>query len=184
MRAHVPLLCVMLLLRMAAWGYCAPSANEYEVKLAYLYNFCNYVTWPADVDTEEIVIGVLGDRLSSEQLKKLDGRTLGENKRISARRIAVDDLKRPMHMLFVVGDDEAAKTLLATAAKQLENRPVLIVAEHPDAATVATVRFVWVRETIKFSVDRSDAAQRKLDLNAKLLRLAVPQTERITSSSR
>jgi hypothetical protein len=175
MHARLVSLCLAVLLAAAGRGVCAQAVDEYDVKVAYLYNFCNYVRWPEKAAVkDEIVLGIVGSRPSDDQIKKLNGRALGDGKKVVARRLTVEDLKQPLHLVFVSGSDDGAKATLAEVAKQLLDRPVLVVAEHPDAATIGTVRFVWIGGTIKFTVDRRDAARRNLELNAKLLRLAVP----------
>lgn len=182
MRRLLQVVCVWGLLSALAGRACADGADEYDVKLAYLYNFCNYVRWPAAAG-EDVVVGVLGEAFSDAQLQKLNGRPLGE-RRVVVRRVAAADLAQPLHVLFVAGKDDAAKTLAAEAARRIKRRPVLLVVEHPDTTVSATVRFVRVGENVRFAVDRKDAAERNLELNAKLLRLSVAASgEEATAAS-
>lgn len=150
----------------------AEEVNEYVLKLAYLYKFCNYVRWPNQENAPNVTVGVLGEFPTDEQLKKLDGLPLGA-KKVVAKRVTVADLKKPPQILFVSGLDAGAKKAAQDANKEIGTQPVLIVTEHGDATIPSTMRFVWIGGNVKFSVDRADATKRGLELNAKLLRLAV-----------
>ena len=150
----------------------AEEINEYDLKLAYLNKFCNYVTWPKQENAQNITVAVLGAFPTDEQLKKLDGRAIG-TKKIVAKRVTLADLKKPPQILFISGIDDVAKKAIQDATKELGVQPVLIVTEHADTTIPSTMKFVWIGGNVKFSVDRADAAKRGLELNAKLLRLAV-----------
>jgi hypothetical protein len=167
------ILLIAIVLLFAAHGRtCAEEINEYDLKLAYLYNFCNYIRWPKQDNARDITVGFLGEFPTDEQLKKLDGRALGA-KKVVAKRVTLPDLKKPPQILFISGNDAVAKKAAQDAMKEIGMQPVLVVTEHGDATIPSTMQFVWIGENVKFSVDRADAAKRGLELNAKLLRLAV-----------
>jgi hypothetical protein len=167
------MLIAVMLINSASGRICAQEINEYDLKIAYLYNFCNYVRWPNNANAKEVTIGVIGDMPTDDQLKKLSSQKSGEKKVVATRIKPADLKKKPPDILFVSGNDEAAQKVTQEALKDLGNSPVLIVTELTDPAITSTIRFVWVGTSVKISVDRTDEAKRGLELNARLLRIAV-----------
>jgi YfiR/HmsC-like len=151
----------------------AAPTPEYLIKAAYLYNFALFVEWPADAfkaANAPLVIGVVGTDPFDLALE----RTI-QNKRINRRPLVVkhlqwtQDLKR-CHILFVSSTESAKAKELAT---RLEGLPILLVGETPGFARQGgTINFTIKDNTVGFEVNVNAAKRSRLNISAKLLKLA------------
>jgi hypothetical protein len=150
----------------------APTAAEYQVKAAFLYNFVKFVDWPARAleGQETIVIGVVGEGPLAPTLERtLEGKTVGA-RRIVARRVALEGGPPKCHVLFI-GSSAAAET--AEILKRLAGSSVLTVGENEHfAESGGMIGFKMEADKVRFDINRDAAEQAGLRLNAQLLRLA------------
>ena len=167
---------VMVMIALIGNSVCyvqASQLDEYAVKGVYLYQFSRYVTWPDDGGNGAFVIGIVGDNpLDSKTIATLKGKTT-QDRKVSVRIFASESDLRQCHILYVPGNDEAAKALLAAAIQKTAGHPVLVVAEADNAAELgAAIAFVIVESRVRFDINRKAAANAQLVLSAKLLRVA------------
>lgn len=151
----------------------ASQLDEYAVKGVYLYQFSRYVAWPNDGGKGAFVIGIIGDNpLDSKTIATLNGKT-AQDRKVSVRLLSSESDLQQCHILYVPGDDEAAKERLAAAIQRTAGDPVLVVAEAEDAAELgAAIAFVIVDSRVRFDINRQSAVKAQLVLSAKLLRVA------------
>ncbi len=148
-------------------------ASEYQVKAVFLFNFAQFVDWPAegfpDSDTP-LVIGVLGEdpfRGFLDQTvrdERLGGRPL------QVRRYhSVDEIKT-CHILFISGPEgDRPEGILAG----LKNRPILTVSDADGfAERGGMIRFVTDRNRIRLQINLEAAEAAHLTISSKLLRVA------------
>jgi len=151
----------------------AATSDEYRVKAAFLFNFAQFVEWPARAFRDEkspLVIGVLGadpfgsyldDLVTSE---KIGGRPL------TVRRYQrLEDIGE-CHLLFF-GKLEAAA--LEKAIAGLKGRSILSVGDA-DTFTRAggMVRFVTEEGKIRLRINVAAAKAGELKISSKILRPA------------
>src|SRR5689334_17114844 len=77
--------------------------NEYQVKMAFLFNFAKFVEWPGDAFTDAnapVILGILGDDPFGSALETVRGRTVNGRKLLINRFRDVDDI-RACHILFI-----------------------------------------------------------------------------------
>lgn len=130
-----------LLARQPAGRAQQPEVDqEYLLKAAYLRTFGLYTVWPeAGVPDKQFVIGVLGKNSFGSVVKEM------EKLEINKQRVAVKEFKsmkdyQPCHILFVsnapAGDNpkEQPAERLANALRELNRKPVLLVADSPGLA--------------------------------------------------
>lgn len=149
----------------------AASANEYQIKAAFLFNFAKFVVWPAkafpDANTP-LVIGVLGqDPFGST----LDDTVRGE--RVDNRQLVVERYRsaaeiKNCHVLFI-SRSEAGR--LNQIASNLKYRNVLIVTDADGGNDGVIIRFVNEGNRIRFKIDAQAAKAANLTISSKLLRL-------------
>ncbi len=147
---------------------------EQKVKVAYLYNFGRYFEWPAKSlsdSTSTFVIGVLGKNSLGSQLEKLAQKKKIKGKKIEIRHFASADKIQSCHLLFVtrtVTDSE-----FKAAIKKTKSQSVLVVSERTSATSGSSIRlFVDQANTVGFGIDINVVNNKKLQVNAKLLKLA------------
>ncbi len=162
------------------------SAAEYEVKAAYVFNFANFVTWPASAfasPTAPIVIGITGDSpiegplLSAIEGEAIDGRSL------VVRRVARPDEMKECHIIFV-GANESRQPVRALT--ELRYAPLLTVGEAQDfLSSGGMIRFVVASNNkVGFDVNLDATSKAGLKPNARLLKVARRVFGNITETGR
>ena len=161
----------LLVARPAAGQTVRASASE--VQAVFLFNFAQFVDWPAEAFAEPqspLVIGILGkDPFGSF----LDETVRGEQVRGRSFRVdryrRVEDVK-DCHILFISRSE--AKRLDDILAA-LKGRPVLTVSNGDDFDRPGgIVRFTLNESKIQLSVDLEAAQAARLTFSSKLLRSA------------
>lgn len=148
-------------------------ASEYQVKAVFLFNFAQFVDWPAEASADSdttLVIGVLGDDPFGGVLdqtvrdERLNGRPF------QVRRYqSVDEIKI-CHILFI-SRSEAGRPEGILAG--LKHRPILTVSDAEGfAERGGMIRFVTDRSRIRLQINPEAAEAAHLTISSKLLRVA------------
>ena len=151
----------------------ADDESEYRVKLAFLYNFAQFVQWPADAFRDPaapLTICVAGqDPFQGEIEQGLRGRAAGGHL-VEIRKLKRDENPRGCHMIFVrAGERKLAGRLLA----DLRGLNTLTVGETKGFAGLGGVINLVVEENkLRFEINLGAARQTRLKLSSKLLALA------------
>ncbi len=162
-----------MLVCAARLGAQAGRASEAQVKAVFLFNFAQFVDWPAEAVPDShapVVIGVLGgDPFGAF----LDATVRGEHR--GARPFEVQRFQRAeditrCDILFIgrpVGD--RPEEILA----RLKNRPILTVSDADRfAERGGMIRFVTDRGRIRLQINPKAAEAARLTISSKLLRVA------------
>jgi YfiR/HmsC-like len=156
-------------------------ASEYQVKAVFLFNFAQFVDWPADAfanaDTP-LVIGILGeDPFGSVLDRTVSNERLGKRQFQVRRYRSVDDIKH-CQILFI---SRSVGTRTDTIVMSLGNRPILTVSDAEGfAQRGGMIRFVTQRNRIGLQLNLEAAQAAHLTISSKLLRVA----EVVTSNGR
>jgi hypothetical protein len=157
----------------------APAAaadvqREQQIKAAFVYNFLQFVRWPDDAFKHEkspIVIAVIDNDAFFDAV-----RGAVRAKTVNGRAVEVIRFTAPAefpecHLLFVgaVADRDRTADLLRRSG----GKPVLSVGEG-EAFTRAggVIRFFTEANRMRFEVSLNAARRQRLELSAKLLKLA------------
>lgn len=149
------------------------SAREYQVKAAFLYNFGQFVDWPAQAFTDHnapFIIAVLDpDPFDGALDHAVAGKSIAGHP-LAVKHVPAGADLPACHVLFIPADqDDRAKDTVARVAQS----PVLTVGET-DAFEQAggAIRFYIEDGKVRFAID-PDATQRAgLKVSSKLLSLA------------
>ncbi len=154
-------------------GFGQRKPTRYDVEAAYLYQFGNFVQWPATKagTGKRFSICVLGRDPFGRALDqiiqggKVNGATLTDRR--------IDDLRQAggCQILFVSAseEDEVDRDL-----KALSDTPVLTVSDIPDfARRGGMIQFVLVGDRVRFDVNVSNADRAGLKLSSQLLKVAL-----------
>lgn len=143
--------------------------DEYQVKVALLYNFSKFIEWPsADGDDvfEICVYGrdPYGDKIDVVETRKTKGKNI-----VIARYGSLQD---PSNCeIAVIGQSETYK--ISEAIEYFQNQPVLTVSESiefvDDGGVIGLVRD---DQRITFEINLSSARSAGLDVSSHLLRIA------------
>lgn len=164
--------CLALALCSAtAWS--APPAGEYQVKAAYLFNFGQFVEWPAaawDSPTAPFVIGIVGtDPFGSVLDEVVRGESIDGHKLVVRRFKSVEDVAA-CNILFIARSEAAN---LERTARALRGRSVLTVTDSPGAENRgAIIALVTENNRIRMRINLAEARANNLVISSKLLRPA------------
>lgn len=150
----------------------APT-REYQIKGVFLFNFLQFVEWPAaafpDGDAP-IRIGVLGDDPFGKVLEDTVRGELIRNRRLVVERSHhLAELKH-CHLLFICrSENHRLDEILASLA----TRPVLTVCETTGFARQGGVIALFLEgKKVRFEINPATARQQGLKMSSQLLGLA------------
>jgi hypothetical protein len=162
-----------LLALAAAPGRAQAPPSEYQVKAAFLFNFSQFVDWPAAAFADgrsPLVIGVLGEDPFGATLDEIIRGETVNGRPLAVRRYKSIDQVDACHILFI---DRSQTGQLDTVVTALRERSVLTVGDFEGfTRRGGIIRFVTVGNKIRLRVNLAAAQQAKLTISSKLLRPA------------
>jgi hypothetical protein len=162
----------LLLLAGTALGAGAP-VSEYQLKAVFLFNFAQFIEWPAAAlprDSAPFVIGVLGqDPFGSELDDVVRAESVNHHPLAVERYHSVTEV-RDCQILFIAASERAHLDQVLAA---LKGRSILTVTDAT-APTPSGVMIELVRadNRIKLRIDLQAAKDSNLTISSKLLRPA------------
>ena len=152
----------------------SPASPEYQVKAVFLFNFAQFVEWPARAfrdDHAPLVIGVLGEDPFGAYLDEaVKGEKIGPHPLVARRFHRVEDITE-CHILFV-SHSEAGR--LEAILPRLRSLGVLTVGDFDNFIRQGgIVRFVTVNSKIRLKINLDAAKAAHLTISSKLLRPAM-----------
>jgi len=154
-------------------SFAAPSQfQDYQVKAAFIYNFANFVEWPADAFENErspIILGIMGKNpvneiLSSVKLDSIEGRE------VLTRTFKSHEELEFCHILFV-GKSEKAN--LKKIFAKIKGMSILTVGDSEKfVKSGGIINFVEIDSQIRFEINVDAAVKSKLRISSKLLNLS------------
>jgi len=167
-----------ILMCAVSWGW-RPAlagvtvAREYQVKAIFLFNFVQFVTWPAAAFPDRrtpIIIGILGDDPFGPFLEDavrgevIDGRPL-TIKRFQGVEEVIDS-----HILFISKSETGRLSQILAAVR---GHNILTVGEtEAFAHQGGVINFITVGNKVRYEINVEAAERAHLDISSKLLRLA------------
>ena len=147
-------------------------ASEYQVKAVFLFNFTQFVEWPADAfpDPEApFVIGVLGkDPFGSQLDEVVRGEHVDRHRLVIERYASVSQIQR-CNILFIARGDTAAHSVPAA----VKGRGILTVSDADEADMKGVmIRLVMRNSRVRMRIDVDAAKADNLTISSKLLRPA------------
>jgi len=162
-----------LFVLLPRWALSAAATPEYQVKAAFLFNFTQFVDWPAKElrdPQEPFVIGVLGDDPFGAMLDEIvHGETVNGRALIVQRYRSVDDIGT-CHVLFI---SRSEAYHLEEILRRLKGRSILTVSDMSGfARNGGVIRFVTMANKIRLRISLDAARSAGLTISSKLLRPA------------
>lgn len=150
-----------------------PPDAEYQVKAVFLFNFAQFVDWPAQAfenDQAPIVIGVLGeDPFGSYLDEVVQSEKIGDRALVVRRYHRVEDAGG-CHILFVSRSNAGQLDRIMAA---LQGRSVLTVGDLDSFnRRGGMVRFVTEKGKIHLRINTDAAKEAGFTISSKLLRWA------------
>jgi hypothetical protein len=168
-------LCVALLLTAAPFTPAsAPVSREYQIKAVFLFNFTQFVEWPAEAfpdASSPLIIGVLGeDPFGTVLDEAVQGDQAGSRPLVVRRWRQVHEVD-DCHILFISQSQSAS---LETILAQLKDRNILTVSDADGSARRGVmIRLVTENNRIRLQINLEAARAARLVISSKLLRPAM-----------
>ncbi len=148
------------------------ASKEYQVKAAFLFNFCRFVEWPATAfpgPAAPIVIGVIGEDPFGTALDDIVRDEKVRNRSLVVRHdLKVEEISL-CQLLYIA---KPAKERLADILSAAAPLAVLMVSDIDQFAhRGGMIGFYLEGKKIRFEINAALAQQRNLKLNAQLLSL-------------
>ena len=153
------------------------SASEYEIKAALLFNFANFVEWPAQAfpeGTTSITFGVLSENPFGKPLDSL------KNKTLNGRKLVIKYFKNARelefcHVLFIASSE---KKHVEQILQRLDGWSVLTIGETELFTQLGgMINFTVVESKVQFEINMASAERAGLKISSKLLALATIVTD-------
>jgi hypothetical protein len=148
------------------------NAQSSKYKVAFLYNFTNYIDWPAEYKSGSFVIGVLGqDSPIINDLKELAKVKKVHGQSIEIRVFAdVNNISR-CHILFI---PKAFAGKIPAFIENLKGESTLLVSDMPGAIKKgAAISFVERNGKLGYELQVVNAEKYGLKVNSRLATLAL-----------
>jgi hypothetical protein len=170
---------ILLCLAACALALAPPEAaaqpavsKEYQVKAAFLFNFVQFVEWPAAAFTNSaapICIGVLGDDPFGPALDEtVRGETVRNRKLVVERSRRLEDLKDCQLIFISKSETERIPGIL----DELGPTPVLTVSETPGFAQRGGIINLYLAgNKVRFEINAAAARRKGLRISSELLSL-------------
>ncbi|HWP86191.1 MAG TPA: YfiR family protein [Terriglobia bacterium] len=150
------------------------SAQEYEIKAAFLYNFAKFVEWPTEsfpAPGAPIVIGVLGEDPFGEVLDRTVQGRQAQGRPIQIQRWRQLSETGPCHILFI---SASLRRLLPEILRKFQTQPVLTVSDENELGERgAVVQFLLRDSKVRFEINDRGAKTAGLRISSLLLMLAL-----------
>jgi hypothetical protein len=149
----------------------AQTANEYQVKAAFILNFARFVDWPGDAfgDGGSLVVGVVGDDPFRGALDQLSGDSVN-GRRLVVKRLRSTDNLRACQILFVSSSE---RNRLGKIMESVRGASVLTIGEVPQFNQIGgVIRFIVQDNKVRFEINTNAAGQARLRISSKLLALS------------
>lgn len=160
-------LAVILLLAHGSTDTRAIEVTEAELKAAFIYSFAKFTEWPDASD--EIRLCLLDEHALNSAAEALDGKPLG-GRRLKVRRLTSTQEATGCQILFL---SESQRDNLPRLIKLLQGVPTLTVTDAEGLAEQGVmIELSRQDDRIVFEVNITAARRARLDISAKLLRLA------------
>jgi len=149
------------------------SAQEYQLKAAWLYNLTRFVEWPETnfiATNAPFVIGIVGQDPFGSSLEEATRAENVHGHPIVIKHLTTNDALSSCQILFLSRSEQAD---FGPLVSQLAASPVLSVADADGASGQGVmVNLVVSRDTIKMEINQEAAKTAHLEISSRLLGLA------------
>jgi hypothetical protein len=163
---------LLLLAGLDVSAQTAPS-KEYQIKAVFLFNFAQFVEWPAAAfahGNSPIVIGVLGDNPFGTYLDETVRDEKVGNRPLEVHRYQRAEEIRTCHILFI---SRSEANRLEQILASLRDRGILVVGDSDDfVQRGGMIQLASSQSKIRLRINEGAAKTANFTISSKLLRSA------------
>lgn len=151
----------------------AQETREYQLKAAFIFNFTQFVEWPAHSfpsSQTPAVIGILGQDPFGPYLKEIiAGESLNQHPLVIQHYNDIDEVK-DCHVLFIgIGDKKKLESIIA----KLKGKNILTISETYGFTKLGGMIRLYTKENkINMQINIDAVKEGDLTISSKLLKLA------------
>ena len=161
---------VLMLLVCSDGRLGAQTANEYEVKAAFLYKFASFVEWPPSSRATPLCIGVLGQDPFGAALDEVVKGKFINNREFSIKRFKSGKDAAACHIIFISASE---KNRVRAILDSLAGRSILTVSDVPGFCRGGgMIDFELLDQKVRFEINPEAAERAGLKVSSKLLSVA------------
>jgi len=163
---------VLLALAVLGLGSARGESKEYQLKAAFLFNFAQFVQWPATAfagSDAPFCIGILGEDPFGDVLEDtVQGETINHHKLVVHRSRRSEDLM-DCQLVFVC-KSEAGR--VGDILSQLDSKPILTVGDMDGfSGSGGAIDFYLQGNKVRFEINPGAAQRNGLRISSQLLSL-------------
>jgi hypothetical protein len=151
----------------------SPTAGEYQVKAAFLYNFAKFVEWPPSSFSDASApfrICVFGPNPFGTELRDITNAKMVNGHKLEVYQVIDLQTARTCHIVFIASSEAGQ---LKRILESLRGSYVLTVGDIKGFAEQGgMISFVLENERVQFVVNRKATEQSGLKISSKLLSVA------------
>ncbi len=148
----------------------AQTANEYEVKAAFLYKFASFVEWPSESGNEPLCIAVVGqDPFGASLDDVVKGKSIN-GRGFLIKRFKPGEDTTGCHIVFI---STSERSRVRSILDRLHGVSALTVSDIPGFCQAGgIINFELVDQKVRFEINPQAADRARLKLSSKLLSVA------------
>lgn len=144
--------------------------REYDLKAAFIFNFCKYVEWPGNF-SDSVYVAVLGDSPITEKLRETAKDHELKNRPVSVRHYSSVEQITHCDLLFI---SKSYSDDLKNVLFRFSNKPTLLIGERSGlAAKGLNMSFVIFENKLRFEVNLKAQNSSLFQISANLLKHAI-----------
>ncbi len=164
---------MLIICSLAILSAQSPDPREYQIKAAFLFNFTQFVEWPAtcfSTDKSPFIIGILGENPFGSYLEDMvNGEKVNGHPLVVQHFKTLEEIKI-CHVLFI---NLPQTSKLEQVIANLKGRNILTVSDMTDFLQEGGIlRFFKKNNKIQFRINPEASKKTNLIISSKLLRLA------------
>lgn len=152
----------------------AQTANELQIKAVFIYNFTQFIEWPAEsfaTPQDPFVIGILGTNVFGKYLEEAVADERYKSRPIVVKYYATQKEAENCQILYFGS--------LQKPDKSTKGRPVLTVGEREDFMQLnGLLRFYKDANKVRIEINQQAASDAGLNISSKLLQLSTIYREK------
>lgn len=145
------------------------TGQEYEVKVGFIYNFINYVTWPEGIfadNSEPLILCLISDNPNSDVIFKLNGKSV-QGRKINVIAYSGVSCVTQSHVMFFATQDKAVIQKVLNMAHGLG---ILTIGEVDGFTSLGgSVNFFEESNHLRFQVNINAVKHEGLKMRSQLL---------------
>ncbi len=151
----------------------AQSPSEYQLKAAFIYNFLQFVEWPAETlqtPGSPIILEILGDDPFGAEIDKAFQNKTVNGHPVVIQRHKIFDSHRLCHVVFICKSERDRSPQIV---ENIGNRSIFSIGDFEDFADRGgVVNFLNEEGKLRFEINLAAVKRARLQVSSKLLRLA------------